>query len=104
MAVQSGDEHPESYVFLSIGELCPHGNLPGSNLDQSLRFLQEVLVPLGMVSLTPIGSDQDMVIPILKIGERGNVPLPGIPAGGSQQKKAMKQRVMSNPPSGHPVD
>ena len=100
MAVQSGHEHPESYVLLIIGVLHPHWNLSGSNLDQGLRLLQQVLVPVGMVSLTPIGSDQDMVIPILKIGERGKVSLPGFPTGGSQQQEAMKQRVVSNPPSG----
>ena len=88
MAVQPGYVHPESYVLMFIRVLHPHWNLSGSNLDQGFRFLQQVLVPVGMVSLTPIGSDQDVVIPILKIGKWGEISLPGFPTGGSKQQES----------------
>ena len=91
------DVVPQAGVFLSFGEACVDFYHLPINFDAGLRVFPQVEVPVGVIVLSPVGLDDQILPFMIKICDRDGARPAGLPPDRVEQKDGLRAELRADP-------
>jgi hypothetical protein len=88
---------PQADVFIPLGKTCPHLYHLPIHFNACLRMFLQIEVPIGVIVLSPIGLDDQILAFIIKICDRDQARLAGFPSDGVKQKDGLCAELRADP-------